>query len=275
MKRGILASFSLTWMLSVVAFIPTANAATIGGWSASRGGVSGIARGGDFALIRRDLEVRFPGNSIVETDELTREFLSGVDVLLLDPVYGLSNVPIAPLNVSEQTALTDWVYRGGRALIIAENTGYFEASRSLTEPFGLEWADAVQDGQQFGTIVDTKSFAKLSNGRFGVVTRFGGWYVSSFANGAPATVLGTWNTGGAAIAAMNYGAGNVVFFGDDALIANYGATNNDVLRRNTLDFLISVPEPSSATFLATAILSFVSIGRRVEQFRGASRIVTH
>jgi hypothetical protein len=232
---------AVVWMVST----ESSRAITIGGWDAERGGDAAILTGLDFTFVRSDLTHLFPEVTVVATPELTPQFLNTVDVLLLDPVFDVINVQITPLTANEQSALTSWVANGGRALIIAENPSYYAASRSLTEPFGVQWGNQSLPGVHNGTINDHASFPQITNGPYGVVDAFRGGFASFFSDASPASVLGAWNSnGGAAIAAMNYGHGKVVFFGDVALIANYHGSNNTVLRRNALNFLITVPEPS-------------------------------
>ena len=231
------------------------SAKTIGGWSASRGGDAAILTGGDFAGVRADRAAFFPDATLVATSELNAAFLSTVEVLLLDPVRSGADVPISPLTASEQAALTSWVAAGGRALIVGENASYYTASRSMIEPFGPQWANAFLAGTQNGTVTDHTSFAAITDEPFGTVTAFTGGFVSFFADPTPAIPLGTWNVNNkTALAAMNYGLGRVVFYCDNALLYDYGGTDNVKLRRNTLNYLLLIPEPNSLAVVGVGIL---------------------
>jgi hypothetical protein len=242
---------------------PVATAARIGGWNPARGGHASIVNGMDFNHIRADLATLFPSSTVSATSQLTSSYLSSIDVLLLDPVFNVINVEVAPLTVDEQLALLTWVQQGGRALIIAENPSYSAASRSFVEPFGLQVGAQSLSGFWSGAIVDSTSFASITNGPYGVVNSFQGGFATWFSETSTATVLGAWSSGGAGIAAMKYGHGSVVFFADVALIANYHGANNTVLRQNTLNYLINVPEPATVSLTTTAatLLLLSRLGR--------------
>jgi len=244
---------------------PFAAAARIGGWDSSRGGHASIVNGMDFSHIRADLATLFPSSTVSSTSQLTTSYLSSVDVLLLDPVFNVINVEVAPLTADEQLALLTWVQQGGRALIIAENPSYNAASRSFVEPFGLQVGAQSLTGLWSGAITNSTSFASITNGPYGVVNSFQGGFATWFPQTASATVLGTWSSGGAGIAAMKYGQGSLVFFADVALIANYHGANNTALRRNTLNYLINVPEPATMDLVTPTALLLSSRLRRVRR----------
>ena len=167
MDRRVVVLRSACALLVFAGTSSVAYSARIGGWNNARGGASSLLSGADFQNIRIDFQLAFPGHNLVTTGELTPAFLSNVDVLLLDPVFSVSDVPITPLSASEQSALTSWVAAGGRALIIAENSSYYDASRSMTEPFGVQWANQKIVGAQSGTIVDHASYPQITDGPYG------------------------------------------------------------------------------------------------------------
>ncbi len=211
---------------------------TIGGWNSIRGGGAGILTGGDFAGVRADVTAFFPGTTYSETNELTSTFLNSLYVLLLDPVFEGGNVTIDPLTTAEQTAIASWVTSGGRALILGENSSYVDASRSMIEPFGPTWENTNSAGANPGSIVDHSAFPTITDGPFGAVNSFTGGFVSWFTNVAPATALGTWNSNNqVSLAAMTFGSGKVVFFGDNTIL--YSSADNVTLRRNTLSYLLN------------------------------------
>jgi len=248
----------LSALLLMISVQPFAAAARIGGWDPVRGGHGSIVNGMDFNSVRADLATLFPSSTVSPTSQLTASYLDSVDVLLLDPVFNVFNVEVTPLTSSEQVALQTWVLQGGRALIIAENPSYNAASRSFVEPFGLQVGSQSLSGLRSGVITDATSFASITSGPYGVVSSFQGGFATWFTQTSVANVLGTWSSGGAAIAAMKYGQGSVVFFADVAFIANYHGANNTKLRRNTLNYLINVPEPTTPSLMMTpsALLLF-------------------
>lgn len=222
-------------------------ALTIGGWTAARGGDSGILAGDDYAALRKDVAAYFPTVTLAESGTLTSTFLNSIDVLTISPVFGGESVTSTPLSPAEQTAMTTWVSGGGRALIIGENFNYDDASQSMIHPFGPLWESNNVGGELHGTITDHASFPVITNGPFGVVNTFQAGFDAWFSNVSPATPLGTWDgTGGAVcLAVMNFGSGKVVFFGSNTFL--YGVDvfgldpGNDALRRNTLTYLLGTP----------------------------------
>jgi hypothetical protein len=218
----------------------------VGGWNAARGGEAGIMSGICYYSIRDDLSSYFPAVGLRETGVLTQEFLDSIDVLLINPIYTSSNGQVSPLSAAEQSALSSWVAAGGRALVVGESGYYFAASQSMINPFGPQWSSAILGGQVTGTVTDHTSFPEITDGPFGAVNIYNGWYTGNFATVSPATSLGTWNTNGSSsLAAMNYGSGSVVFFGDNELTnGGYpepnGPPDNDALRRNTLAYLLGL-----------------------------------
>jgi hypothetical protein len=215
---------------------------TLGGWTIARGNQASIFPdanfgGQHFAPLRADLATYFPDVTLSETSELTSAYLNTIDALYLDPVWNDNNIAVSPLSTAEQSALTGWIAAGGRALIVGENTSYAVSSKSMIEPFGPQWAVANSGGSgDLGTVTNHTSFPAITNGSFGVVNTFSGDFVSYFDNPSPATSLGEWY-GSSSLAALNYGSGHVVFFGDSAIaVTNVG--DNVALRRNTLAYLL-------------------------------------
>ena len=88
---------------------------TVGGWTTARGGDGSILTGGDFSGVRNDLAAYFPSAVIDASNTLTVEYLSSIDVLMLDPVYSGHDVSISPLSSSEQQALVSWVSGWGHS----------------------------------------------------------------------------------------------------------------------------------------------------------------
>jgi len=216
---------------------------TVGGWTIARGNQASIFPddnfgGQHFAPLRADLAIYFPDVALSETSELTSAYLNTIDALYLDPVWNDNNIAISPLSAAEQSALTGWVTAGGRALIVGDNASYAVASQSMIEPFGPHWAIANTGGSGVpGTITNHTSFPTITDGSFGVVNSFSGDFVSYFDNPSPATSLGEWSISGTSLAALNFGSGHVVFFGDSA-IAITTVQDNVALRRNTLAYLL-------------------------------------
>jgi hypothetical protein len=231
--------------LSTAGMVRGVNGKTIGGWDATRGGHAAIA-GADFFYVRFDVFSYFDA-TFLTAPVLTPAYLSSIDVLLLDPVFSSADIPITPLSASEQAALASWVSAGGRVLVVGENSSYFAASQSMIQPFGPVWASAFSGGAQTGTIVDHVSFPQITDGSFGSVTVFSGGAVAHFANVAPATSLGSWNaSGNISLAAMEYGLGAVVVFGDSSLLSDVAGSHNTILRRNTLQYLLDATIDASS-----------------------------
>ena len=101
--------------LSILLLTRPAPGITVGGWTATRGGDSGILAGADFAALRNDLSAYFVGVTLSQTSVLTSTFLNSIDVLVVSPVYGGNSDPSNPLTAAEQSAMTTWVSGGGRA----------------------------------------------------------------------------------------------------------------------------------------------------------------
>jgi len=228
--------FSLFCLLACSRF---ALGITVGGWNTARGGDSAILHGGDFTGVLDDFTKFFPGVNVIESGTLTAEFLASLDVLLLDPVYGGNSVENLELNESERTAFAAWVNAGGRALVVGENREYYAASSSMIDPFGPRWGNHTTFTTHFGTITDHMSYPSITGGPFGSVNQFYGGYSSWFDEVSPATPLGTWDFDVVvSLAAMNYGMGKVVIFGDNTLL--YDFADNVALRRNTLTCLLNI-----------------------------------
>lgn len=233
--------FLLTLFVAMLCVIISARSScgiTVGGWNSNRGGDSAILNGADFAGVRDDLGKFFPGVNVIESETLTTEFLNSLNVLLLDPVYLGAAVDNLQLSASEKTAFATWVNAGGRALVVGENFEYFAASNSMISPFGPQWGNHSTFGTHFGNITDHASFPAITDGPFGSVNQFFGGYSSWFDDVAPAIPLGTWDFGPQCLAALAYGSGAVVIFGDNTLL--YDHSDNVALRRNTLTYLLNV-----------------------------------
>ena len=242
-----------TWSLALVCLVANvlislqpgpALGITIGGWTAARGGDSGILAGGDFAATRNDLAAYFPTVTLAQSSELTSTFLNSIDVLAISPVYGGGSVSSDSVK-RRRTIRHDHMglRRWSRSLLV-RISNYYEASQSMIGPFGPEWLSTSNFGVFHGVITDHTSFPAITDGPFGVANTFQGGYDAYFANVAPATPLGTWNdTGGVGLAAMNFGSGKVVFFGSNTFLYGVGFSvdpNNDTLRRNTLTYLLGL-----------------------------------
>lgn len=242
-----------------------AEAARIGGWSAQRGGESGILDGERLQRLRDDLQSFYPGSGITTGDVLTSRMLENVDVMVLSSVFNGNNRSVTPLSAPEQFSFRNWIAAGGKALLVTDNEDYFASNQSLLEPFGLSAAQTKLDDNQFGTVINRVDFPQITDGRFGSVPRIHGTFAGELASTGAATTLATWDANDQpAVAAMQFGRGHLVVFADSQLLSDNQRGRNRILRRNTLDFLIRVPEPASIVLVAlgTAVLASTRKSRR-------------
>ncbi|MBS1705538.1 MAG: PEP-CTERM sorting domain-containing protein [Armatimonadetes bacterium] len=230
-----------------------AQALTIGGWSTTRGGSGSIVSGIDASQFRGGIEAAFAGVMFANTDTLTQQFLSGIDVLMISSTVS-GNQAITPLSTDEQNALASWVASGGCAIIYADNdtfsgAGSDAANESLIDPFGMDISGTANNAQHL-TITDVSN--PIANGAHGATT--GAMYLfpgafDSIGTGTSVGVVDAFSKSGlVAFAPGSFGAGSggVVVFSDASPTFN-GFTDDGfrILSLNSIDYVCTVPEPAS------------------------------
>ena len=234
----------LCTFLALVGITSSANAAlVIGGWNSTRAGATyNIFDGSGYTGLRTSLSSNFPGATFSGTGALTRAYLSGVNLLIIQAIVDGANVPISPLSPAEQTALFDFVRSGGTAIIASENgLGYAAASASLVGAFGITDSGANLSGTVTCTITNPGG-NPITSGPFGTTASLTYGFCGGYsALGPYATSLGTIGalTGLAYIPpnALQPGSGSVTFFSDTL---SGGAPSNNLI----FNIAATVPEPS-------------------------------
>lgn len=242
----------LSWLLFVLPAFQlnlVSEAAVVGGWDLSRGGPYSLSAGSNTAPLRTQLSGLFPGTTITGTSVLTPAYLSTVDTLVISAAFSDSQ-PITPLSTPEQTALTNFVLSGHRALILGERTGFSPlVNPTLINPFGLDI-----NGDLVGHLpatVSNPATSPITSTPFGQVTSLAtinpGWFDQLGA----AHTIATLDINGQPLLAMldagslGPGSGAVVLSADSDIY-----TQNITLIDNTFAFLIATPEPSSLILAA-------------------------
>ena len=245
----------------------TKAAPVIGTFDTSRGGDYSPGFGAGTSIWRAHLATTFPGVTFAATTTLTGAFLSTVNILMIDAVFG-GSTPITPLSPAEQTALVNFVMAGGSALLFADNDIQFEAAGdSIVSPFGFDSTGTVA-GSTGATVFNLSH--PVANGPFGTVTNYDQWYPGWFPTIGPgAAGIATLDTNGrstlAAIApgVLSPTSGGVVFFSDISALDNGTySPSKFTLVDNAIAF---VPEPSAALLLIGSVSALLSFRRKRSQ----------
>jgi hypothetical protein len=228
----------------------TVHAVVIGGFDTVRAGQGSIPQGSLFTAVRASITDAYPDSTFVGAALLTSEFLSGIDVLLLNMTTGCCSTT-TPLSADEQEALRTWIDNGGSAAIYLDNDSYAGAgtdavNESVLDPFSLDITGTGSGWPQPTTMVNPRR-SLVSNGPFGLVTSWSvGW--SGWFDTAPreATVLANVNQSGLpglvvferhTLAACS---GIVVLYSDSTALVDgfYGpGTPNETLLLNTIAYV--------------------------------------
>ncbi len=209
------------------------------------------------------LNTNFPGTTYVTAPTLTPAFLDTVDVLLISSADTILGDPvvsgITPLSAAEQTALSNFVQGGGRALLVVDGySPYLAAAQSILDPFGMTIADDGLTGTVFAS--PTTTAHPVINGPFGETTSIPMFGAGVFTDLGPyATSLATMDATDQPVLAaiengfLGPGSGRVVLMADAHAFVNddHGGyfTQGETLFLNTIEYL-TVPEPEGGT-LAT------------------------
>lgn len=241
-------------------------AVVVGTFDVSRGGISSLDGGELTNLVRGALLANFDA-TITSSAQLSTEFLSSVDMLVLCSSYSTSD-GVVPLSAAEQAALLGFVLSGGRAAIVVEAVGGVNSAQSFLSPF-----DMVIDDQTLAVdtlLIETPSHLVL-NGPFGapapLVVTVAGWLSDV---GPYATVLASMEATGlpviAAIEAnvLGPGSGRVVVMTDASPFADdMDFSIGEPLFLNMMNYLITpVPEPTSGLLMGMAALVLAGWGYR-------------
>ncbi len=236
-------------------------ALSIGGWNSTRAGtVYNVFDGSGYVGLRSSLSTSFPSATFSGTALLTSGYLSGINLLIIQSIFGGSNSPISALTAAEQTALFDFVKNGGTAIIASENgLGYGTASASLVSPFGIVDSGVNLSGTQTCTITNPTG-NPVTNGPAGTVSSLTYGFCGGYSSAGPyATSIGTVGglIGLAYIApnAIQSGSGSVTFFSDTLS----GASPMNELVSNVAS---TVPEPSSTLLALCGGMAMLARRRR-------------
>jgi len=242
-------------------------------------GTLAYPRGGVYALIDEPspnlgtevatyVKQRMPHVRFVGTQELTPEFLSAVDILLINSASSFTTG--ITLTLAEQSALKSFV-EGGKGAVIAADGYRADAGTSFSSPFGGSVSQSANSTSRFLSISHP-----VLDGPYGqpegttFVTDPVGVPTAFLEVGQYATVLARSNadgTGPPVIVAIPEdalmpGSGRVVLLSDAGSALNSSRTDNGMLL-NAISY-VSVPEPSGAvqaTVLLTLALVVGKVGR--------------
>lgn len=138
----------------------------IGSFDITRGGHGSLASG-RYDSLKASILGAFPGAEFSVSGELTANYLSGVDVLVVSAVYLGGGTGIAPLTDGEQSALRDWVESGGTGVLLGDNSVFAEAAQSLLDPFQMT-IEGSFGGEHFAVVDDPDQHA-VTYGPYGTV----------------------------------------------------------------------------------------------------------
>lgn len=141
-----------------------------GGFDRNRGGLMSLKYGQGLVQLRNELEQKMPAARLVETNKLTPEFLSNIDVLFISSARDQHES--IKLTEKEQVALLEYVKKGGGAIILIDNDSFGDqdtdvANESFINTFGVN-AEGGLGGYQ---TIDLDSSHQLVDGRFGKAER--------------------------------------------------------------------------------------------------------
>ncbi len=180
----------------------------IGGFDSDRGNLGSLVSGTGHASpedLRLAVQAAFPDLILSGAPELTAEYLSGVQLLLLTS-WWTSGTGVTPLSASEQTVLYDFVVGGGSAMIFMDNHDLSDASHeSLLDPFGLDTEGKIDQLGLTCTIL-APAACPATMGPYGTLTSYQvdvpGWFD---ALGPHALALDQMPTGETSLAYIDFG----------------------------------------------------------------------
>lgn len=257
-------SLSIVLILSALfqAFESNVSATVIGGWNSARAGSAGL-EGSYAAATLTAIQAEFPDVTFSGSSEITDAFLANVDVMAVWAIRNLNDF-IVPLSNAEQTALMDFIANGGAAILFGDgdlDSGSEAANASIFDPFGVTVTGLVS-GTECAEVI-TPASHPITNGPFGLLSRFDTWYPGWFSELGPwVTPLATLDANDEATLAIipagtiAPGSGPVVLFSDVAPFALSILPEDEALVLNTTAFLI--PEPSASSLIVIAIICAVA-----------------
>lgn len=224
-----------------------------GGFDTSRSDSYSMPSGSLFSDLRSDIASTFPGSTFTSSLTLTSNYLNTIQVLLINTGGDRGNgiTVTTPLTSSEQTALTDFVERGGGAIILVDNDSFGGASvntdavnQSFISPFGLHVTGKLSGNPAPANV--TNANHPVTNGPFGrvstIATADPGWFDDLGPTSVGLAELAANN--GIALTAINPGAlsansGGVVFLSDFNVLDNNRLPlfDNRTMIRNAIAFV--------------------------------------
>ena len=198
--------------------------------------------GGDWTTqLRSAIQCAYPDALLSGAPELTTQYLSSLDVVLIASTYSGSSV-VAPLSSAEQDALLQFVLSGGTALLFVDNDTFSGipitsiVNNSLIRPFGVHVTGNTSTAQ---VQVTNPTAHRVTNGSFGRINSFvirsGGWFDDLGSHAQCLAVLTSGLVvGECALAviprdALGSGSGLVAVFSDASILFD-GIFNDDTRR---------------------------------------------
>jgi hypothetical protein len=221
-------------------------AIVIGCFDTDRAGIFSPSSGTSMTSFRANIVSNFPTATIQSTNTLTSNFLNSIDLVVITAVGG-STTEITPLSAAEQTALTNFVWGGGAALLFADNDIQFQpASQSMVQPFGLDCTGNIA-GSVIATITNLSH--PVADGPFGAVSNytvasFPGWFDSLGPNAVSIAILNpNSQVSLAAIAPgmLSSTSGGAVFFSDSTINDGSFVNTLPTLVDNAIGFVLNPP----------------------------------
>jgi hypothetical protein len=237
----------------------------VGAFNTARSGDASVSSGNLADELRAALVGEFAGISFVDTDTLTSEFLSGLDVFVTSNAGGTD--PFITLSPAEQSALIDFVTGGGAAILVVDPFKFQPGGptgNDFTMPFGVEMSLGEVLGTDVGEVINPPAHP-VTNGPFGLVPQFTtgypGWFTSVGAATPLATLAGNGQVSLAVLddGVLAPGSGRVVLasdasaFGDSPLLFS----ENQSLFLNAFAYVAKIPEPTSIVVVASGVLCSV------------------
>lgn len=217
-----------------------------------------LTRGGSYNLqaqngLRNAITDALPKASFSYTSNLTSDLLgNAAGVVLMSPFDNITS--ITALSGIEQTALRDFVQRGGFAVVLTDNNSteaFSVTNTSFVSPFGFGTAGNVNTTL---TILNPAG-NPISNGPFGLVTSLQGvaqgYYTATADPFKPLAQV----SGGQIVAgyfeqnALGLGSGAVLFVGDANVFHDGWATSSNYDLLSNFVAFAAVPEPSTFSLL--------------------------
>jgi len=163
--------------------LASADSLVVGGFNATRGGVSAIAGGSVLTQLRSSITAAFPGTTFTGTATLTEEYLGTIDILFIASATGGVSA-ISPLSAAEIAATRQFIERGGTAVLVMDNDTFAGgstdlANESLGDIVGLDVVGTGSAWPQSAAIAHPE-LSPVTSGPYGTVTNWlvgwSGWF---------------------------------------------------------------------------------------------------